>query len=64
MELDLGPLGLGGNTLLDVAAGAARASTPSSSRVPQQPPTASRGKLVPFTRKRARAATTRHRGNQ
>jgi hypothetical protein len=40
-------------------------STPTSSRVPPRPPTASRGKLVPFTHKRARAATTpRHRGNQ
>jgi hypothetical protein len=44
------------------ASEAAGASTPSSSRVPPQPPTASRGKLVPFTRKRARA--TWPRGNQ
>jgi hypothetical protein len=49
-------------TTLDGASGATRASTPSSSRVPPRPPTASRGKLVPFTRKRARAA--RPRGNQ
>jgi hypothetical protein len=47
---------------LDGASGAIRASNPSSSRVPPQPPTASRGKVVPFTRKRARAA--RPRGNQ
>jgi hypothetical protein len=47
------------------AYGAVGASTPSSSRVPPRPPTASREKLVPFTHKRARAATTpRHRGNQ
>jgi hypothetical protein len=47
------------------ASGAVGAYTPTSSRVPPRPPTASRGKLVPFTRKRARAATTpRHRGNQ
>jgi hypothetical protein len=51
-------------TTSDVASGAAGASTPSSSRVPPRPPTASRGKLVPFTRKRARAATARQRGNQ
>jgi hypothetical protein len=51
-------------TTSDVAYGVARASTPSSSRVPPQPPTASRGKLVPFTCKRARAAAARQRGNQ
>jgi hypothetical protein len=49
-------------TTSDGASEAAGASTPSSSRVPPRPPTASRGKLVPFTRKRARAA--RPRGNQ
>jgi hypothetical protein len=42
--------------------GAAGPSTPSSSRVPPRPPTAFRGKVVPFTRKKARAA--RPRGNQ
>jgi hypothetical protein len=46
-------------TTSDVASGAAGASTPSSSRVPPQPPTASRGSLVPFTRKRARAVAAR-----
>jgi hypothetical protein len=46
-------------TTSDVASGAAEASTPSSSRVPPRPPTASRGKLVPVTCKRARAATSR-----
>jgi len=52
-------------TTLEGASGAVGSSTPTSSRVPPRPPTASRGKLVPFTRKRARAATTpRHRGNQ
>jgi hypothetical protein len=52
-------------TTSEGASGAVGASTPTSSRVPPRPPTASRGKLVPFTRKRARAATTpRHRGNQ
>jgi hypothetical protein len=51
-------------TTSDVASGAAGASTPSSSRVPPRPPTASRGNLVPFTRKRAREAATRQRGNQ
>jgi hypothetical protein len=51
-------------TTSDVASGAAGASTPSSSRVPPRPPTASRGKLVPITRKRARATTARQRGNQ
>jgi hypothetical protein len=45
-------------TTSDVASRAAGASTPSSSRVPPRPPTASRGKLVPVTRKRARAATS------
>jgi hypothetical protein len=49
-------------TTSDGASGAVGASTPSSSRVPPRPPIASRGKLVPFTRKRARAA--RPRGNQ
>jgi hypothetical protein len=49
-------------TTSDGASGVAGASTPSSSRVPPRPPTASRGKVVPFTRKRARAA--RPRGNQ
>jgi hypothetical protein len=38
-------------TTSDVASGAAGASTPSSSRVPPRTPTASRGKLVPFTLK-------------
>jgi hypothetical protein len=54
-------------TTSDGASGATGASTPSSFRVPPGPPTASRLKLVPFTRKRARAAattTTRHRENQ
>ena len=52
-------------TTLEGASGAVGSSTPTSSRVPPRPPTASRGKLVPFTRKSARAATTpRHRGNQ
>ena len=51
-------------TTSDGASEAVGASTPSSSRVPPRPPTASRGKLVPFTRKRARAATVRQRGNQ
>jgi hypothetical protein len=52
-------------TTSEGASGAIGASTPSSSRVPPRPPTASRGKLVPFTRKRARAAATpHHRGNQ
>jgi hypothetical protein len=51
-------------TTSDVASGATGASTPSSSRVPRRPPTASKGKLVPFTRKRARAAATRQRENQ
>jgi hypothetical protein len=52
-------------TTLEGASGAVGASTPTSSRVPPRPPTASRGKLVPFTHKRARAAATpRHRGNQ
>jgi hypothetical protein len=51
-------------TTSDVASEAARASTPSSSRVPPRPPTSSIGKLVPFTRKRARAAAARQRGNQ
>ena len=52
-------------TTSDVASRAAGASTPSSSRVPPRPPTASRGNLVPFTRKRARAATAAQpRGNQ
>jgi len=52
-------------TTSEGASGAVGSSTPTSSRVPPRPPTASRGKLVPFTRKRARAATTpRHRGNQ
>jgi hypothetical protein len=51
-------------TTSDVASGAAGASTTISSRVPPRPPTTSREKLVPFTRKRARAATTRQRGNQ
>jgi hypothetical protein len=47
------------------ASGAVGSSTPTSSRVPPRPPTISRGKLVPFTHKRARGATTpRHRGNQ
>jgi hypothetical protein len=36
------------------ASGAAGASTPSSSRVPPRPPTTSRGRVVPFTRKRVR----------
>ena len=36
------------------AARAAGASTPSSSRVPPRPPTASRGRVVPSTRKRGR----------
>jgi hypothetical protein len=45
-------------TTSDGASGAVGASTPSSSRVPPRPPTASRGKLVPFTHKRARAAAT------
>jgi hypothetical protein len=49
-------------TTSDGASGAAGASTPSSSRVPPRPPTASRGKLVPFIGKRARAAQPR--GNQ
>jgi hypothetical protein len=44
-------------TTSNVASGAVGASTPSSSRVPPRPPTASKGKLVPFTHKRARAAT-------
>lgn len=34
--------------------GGARSSTPSSSRAPPRPPTASRGRVVPFTRKRGR----------
>jgi hypothetical protein len=51
-------------TTSNVASGTVGASTPRSSRVPPRPPTASRGKLVPFTHKRARAATTRQRGNQ
>jgi hypothetical protein len=52
-------------TTLDGASGSVGASTPISSRVPPRPPTASKGKLVPFTRKRARATVaTRHRGNQ
>jgi hypothetical protein len=52
-------------TTSEGASGAVGSSTPTSSRVPPRPPTASKGKLVPFTRKRARAATTpRHRGNQ
>jgi hypothetical protein len=52
-------------TTSDGASGAAGASTPSSSGVPPRPPTASRGKVVPFTRKRARAAVAaRPRGNQ
>jgi hypothetical protein len=49
-------------TTSDGASGATRASTPSSSGVPPLPPTASKGKVVPFTSKRARAA--RPRGNQ
>jgi hypothetical protein len=49
-------------TTSDGASGAAGASTPSSSRVPPRPPTASRGKVVPFTHKRGRAAQPR--GNQ
>jgi hypothetical protein len=49
-------------TTSDGAFEAVGTSTPSSSRVPPRHPTASRGKLVPFTRKRARA--TRPRGNQ
>jgi hypothetical protein len=49
-------------TTSDGASEVAGASTPSSSRVPPRAPTASRGKLVPFTRKRARAV--RPRGNQ
>jgi hypothetical protein len=49
-------------TTSDGASGETGASTPSSSRVPPRPPTASRGKVVPFTRKRARA--TQPRGNQ
>jgi hypothetical protein len=49
-------------TTSDGASRAAGASTPSSSGVPPRPPTASREKVVPFTRKRARAA--RPRGNQ
>ena len=49
-------------TTSDGASGAAGASTPNSSGVPPRPPTTSRGKVVPFTRKRARA--TRPRGNQ
>jgi hypothetical protein len=51
-------------TSSDVASGAVGASTPSSSRVPPRPPTASKGKLVPFTRKRARAIAAQQRGNQ
>jgi hypothetical protein len=52
-------------TTSEGVSGAVGSSTPTSSRVPPRPPAASRGKLVPFTRKRARAATTpRHRGNQ
>jgi hypothetical protein len=52
-------------TTSEGVSGAVGSSTPTSSRVPPRPPTASRRKLVPFTRKRARAATTpRHRGNQ
>jgi hypothetical protein len=51
-------------TTSDVASGATGAYTPSSSRVPPRPPTASRVKLVPFTRKRARAAAAQQRGNQ
>jgi hypothetical protein len=52
-------------TTSERASGAVGSSTPTSSSVPPRPPTTSRGKLVPFTRKRARAATTpRHRGNQ
>jgi hypothetical protein len=43
-------------TTSDGASGEAGASTPSSFRVPPRPPTASRGKVVTFTRKRARAA--------
>lgn len=34
--------------------GGAGSSTPSSSRAPPRPPTASRGRVVPFTRKRGR----------
>jgi hypothetical protein len=49
-------------TTSDGASEAARTSTPSSSTVPPRPPTACRGKLVPFTHKRARAAQPR--GNQ
>jgi hypothetical protein len=52
-------------TTSDGAFGVAGASTPSSSGVPPRPPTASRGKVVPFTCKRARAAiAARPRGNQ
>jgi hypothetical protein len=52
-------------TTLEGASGAVGSSTPTSSRVPPRPPITSRGKLVPFIRKRARAATTpRCRGNQ
>jgi hypothetical protein len=46
-------------TTSDGAFGAVGASTPSSSRVPPRPPTASGGKVVPFTHKRARAAQPR-----
>jgi hypothetical protein len=43
-------------TTSEGASGAVGSSTPTSSRVPPRPPTASRGKLVPC--KRARAANT------
>jgi hypothetical protein len=50
---------------LTTSDGVAGASTPSSSGVPPRPPTASRGKVVPFTCKRARAAAVAWpRGNQ
>jgi hypothetical protein len=49
-------------TTSDQASGATGASTPSSSRVPPRPPTASEEKVFPFTCKGARVAQPR--GNQ
>jgi hypothetical protein len=39
---------------LSTSIGAVGASTPSSSQVPPLPPTAAKGRVVPFTRKRGR----------
>jgi hypothetical protein len=49
-------------TTLDGASGAVGSSTLSSFRVPPRPPISSRGKVVPFTRKRGRVEQPR--GNQ